>query len=89
MAGVEFHMDHAAVGAIARSAEVGSLVTAAAHRVAAGVSGARGVYVESYVTDRAGASVTVVDRGAEALERVTGRLANAARGAGLEVVIRG
>lgn len=86
---VELHLDYGAIGSIARSAEVRSLVTAAAHSVAAGVVGAARVYVDSYTTDRAAASVTVVDRNAEALERVTGRLANAARGSGLEVNIGG
>lgn len=86
---VDLHLDYGALGAILRGGDVAALMAARANSVAASVLGGRAVTVNTYVTDRAAASVTVVDYDVIELERLTGRLANAARGAGLEVTIRG
>lgn len=86
---VDLHLDYGAIGAIMRGGEMSGIMFSLANSIAAGVVGAHSVYVETYVSDRAGATVTVVDWDAVELERLTGRLANAARGAGLEVTIHG
>jgi hypothetical protein len=87
--GVELHLDYGAVGTILRSPEMQGLVAGAANSIASSVRGAARVYVDTYTTDRAAASVTIVEHDALEREALVGRLANAARGAGLDVVIRG
>ena len=84
-AGFELHLDYAAVGAVLRSPELGGLMGDIADQVAANVPGdATRTFVDRYTTDRAAASVTVVDWSA-AHELKYGDLFDAAAAAGLEV----
>jgi hypothetical protein len=80
-------LDHAGIAAVLRSAAVAQQVTAAASdirgRVAAAVDG--DVVLDTYVTDRAAASVTIRDVRGRVWQARDGVLTRAAASAGLEV----
>lgn len=83
----ELTIDYAELGAVMRSAEIRAIVTEAAHAVAAELGGdpeVDRVWVNSYTTDRAAASVTIPGYTGD-MELKYGALRSAAAGAGLEV----
>lgn len=83
--GFELHLDYGAVGNVLRSSDVAAVMRHKAEEVAAIVRpSATETFVDDYVTDRAAASVTVIDWD-EAHELKYGDLTDAAAAAGLEV----
>lgn len=89
---MEFKLDRAGVGEILRSAEMAAVVDDLAEQLAAqvraGISDpdvAAAVDVDSYVTDRAAAAVTIVHPAGMALQARNGVLTRAAAAAGLDV----
>jgi dihydroxyacetone kinase len=80
--GVELHLDYAALGAILRSPEMEAVVESAALAAASLIEGA---IVNTYVTDRAAASITIFGDNAFDYELLNGVLADAARTVRLEV----
>lgn len=81
---VEFKLNPAGIAEIAKGSEMASLVLGAANAVAAGVPSDLNVYVEPYVSDRAGATVTISAPHAGGVEAKYGVLASAASAAGLQ-----
>lgn len=80
-------LDTAGVGEVLKSGEMAAVITGLAQSVAANV--ARGdVVVDSYVTDRAAASVTIREPQAMLWQARDGILTKAASAAGLEVTER-
>lgn len=92
----KLRLDHPGIAAILKSAEVAGVVDGAAASVGSAASGhvtAQGVtipvVVDSYVTDRAAAGVTLRHPAGLAVEAKHGVLAGAAAATGLEVTRRG
>lgn len=94
MTASKVRLDSAGVAAVLKSAAVAATVTAAAEQVAGqvrsqGVTVAHGedlpVVVNSYVTDRAAASVTLAHPAGLAVQAKHGALTAAAAAVGLEV----
>ena len=84
MTKVTFKRDAAGIAAFLKSSEVRTVVRDAAHRVAAGVDKPAEVSVSDYTTDRAAASVTIVDGRAKVWQIRDGVLTRALAAAGLE-----
>lgn len=85
MAGASFNLDRAGIGEILRSADMAKAVGEATDALA-GELRARGVddvYVDTYVSDRAAATVTIPTTASA--ELVDGVLIDAATAAGLDV----
>lgn len=86
-------LDHAGMEEMLKSSGVAVAVNATARAVAASVRAsrpeARDVVVDSYVTDRAAASVTIRDRRGRLWQVRDGILTRAAAAAGLDVNVRG
>jgi hypothetical protein len=82
--GIVINFDYRGIGEIARSPWLQGLVADAAHAVA-GQLGGDDVFVDTYTTDRAAASVTVYGSRAVSDELLTGRITDAALSVGLEV----
>lgn len=86
MAAPEVHLDFDAIGKIIRGPELRKVMTEAAHALAQelGARGVRQVWVNSYTTDRAAASVTIPGHDVDTEIR-DGLLSNAAVAIGLEM----
>lgn len=81
----DFELDRAGIGEILRSDDMASAVRAAADAVADNLRarGVDAVYVDTYTTDRAAASVTIPFSAGDELKN--GRLIDAATAAALDV----
>lgn len=92
MARVHVTVDHAAIGEIAKSAGIRSMVDAAAEQIAGHVRGEVGadvpVVVDHYTTDRAAAAVVITDVRGAGLQAKHGVLTRAASAIGVEVTVR-
>lgn len=87
-------LDHAGIASVLKSAGLATAVTGTAERVASGAGHTtrKGeviqVKVDSYVTDRVAAGVTLAHPAGNAIEAKHGTLVRAASAAGLEVTAR-
>jgi hypothetical protein len=84
MADVEFVLNPAGIAELAKSAGTAAAASGAAHDVASRLPASMNAYVDTYVTDRAAASVTVSGPNAAGREARAGAIAAAATAAGLE-----
>lgn len=82
--GAEFKLNPAGIAEIMQGGEMAAVVRSAADAVASGISSDFDVFLEDYVSDRAGTTVTVSAKNAAGIEAKYGVLASAASAAGLE-----
>jgi hypothetical protein len=86
MAKPKVKLDHAGIAAILKSAPVAQLVNSAAASIAAATDArGRAVTVETYVSDRAAASVAIEAADGMGVQAKYGSLTRAATSTGLEV----
>lgn len=86
--GVEFKLAPAGIAEIATSSDMAATVHGAAEAVSAAISNEFDVYLEDYVSDRAGTTVTISADNATGVESKYGVLSSAASAAGLQYVGR-
>lgn len=87
MAQVKYHRDSKGLAEILKSAEVAKEIGELSEIVAGQIEASTGseVVIDEYVTDRAAASLLLLDRNAMALQAKFGVMTRAAAAVGLEV----